>query len=70
MKIPSLKEILDLPSGPEKAILLCADGLLTDGAHHKQWYLERILEALGVDLKQVWETMQADGYDLEEGIAP
>ena len=38
-------------------------GLRTDGAHHKQWYLERLADLLGLDLDPL-----RDGF--EEGIAP
>jgi hypothetical protein len=38
-------------------------GLRTDGAHHKQWYLEQIALLLGHLLDPV-----RDGYD--PGIAP
>ena len=49
---------------------LCLKGLYTDGAHHKQWYLEEILraatseETLGI-LKYVKEM-----GDWEDGVAP
>ena len=33
----------------EKVKDLAIDGLFTDGAHHKQWYLEQILETLGIN---------------------
>jgi hypothetical protein len=46
-----------------KAISLATDGLLTDGDHHKQWFLEEILKALDVDL------LKKD-CGWEEGIAP
>lgn len=46
---------------------LCFEGLQTDGAHHKQWYLEQILKrVLG---PEKYETLK-DSYDWEEGIAP
>lgn len=32
---------------------LIVDGLLTDGGHHKQWYLEKILEKLGFNVEQL-----------------
>lgn len=38
---------------------LLEDAVCTDGAHHKQWYLEQIAEALNIDLPE-----------HEEGIAP
>jgi hypothetical protein len=31
----------------ERMADLARDGLQTDGGHHKQWYLEQILEACG-----------------------
>jgi hypothetical protein len=37
--------------------------LRTDGAHHKQWYLERLADLLGLNLDPL-----RDGY--EPGIAP
>jgi 5'-deoxynucleotidase YfbR-like HD superfamily hydrolase len=40
---------------------LLAEALLTDGAHHKQWYLEKIAEVFVVDL---------GGLDYPRGIAP
>ncbi len=47
----------------KKAASLALEGLETDGEHHKQWYLERILEQLSID-KSLWP----DSYT--EGIAP
>lgn len=44
---------------------LASEGLKTDGAHHKQWYIERIFEAIGGDLADLWE-----GVDWDEGSAP
>lgn len=46
-----LKQIIDL----------CVKGLTTDGAHHKQWYLEEILKTLGPNTEKlnpnesIWE---------------
>ncbi len=54
----------------EKVKELCIDGLLEDGAHHKQWYLERILEAAGFDLREICHECAAKGYIWEGGIAP
>lgn len=46
---------------------ICLNGLMTDGSHHKQWYLEKIL--LLVDPE--FGTRPADKlYELEKGIAP
>ena len=49
---------------------LAINGLLTDGAHHKQWYLEEILKAIEVDLLELRKELQEDDYSWEEGIAP
>ena len=41
------------------------NGLITDGAHHKQWYLERALQLLaGDDFYKDAETE----FEWEEGI--
>jgi len=50
---------------------LCVEGLNTDGAHHKQWYLEEILKVLGYnpkDLKTEYEIFCDISW--EEGIPP
>ena len=49
----------------EKATAIAVDGLITDGGHHKQWYLEQILIALGVNMDELRDTL-----DWDEGIAP
>ena len=49
---------------------LCIGGLLTDGGHHKQWYLEEILKTLGFDLIKLREELIAEDYDWEDGISP
>jgi len=41
---------------------------MTDGAHHKQWYLERILELLAPKNEDIEKTRDKLGW--EEGIAP
>jgi hypothetical protein len=64
------EQIEALPDGPEKAALLAVNGLMTDGGHHKQWFLARILEALGVSVPDVRESLNAMGYDFDDGIAP
>lgn len=43
---------------------LVKEGLETDGGHHKQWYLEQIALALGVD--SIW----IEEHEGEKGIAP
>lgn len=42
----------------EIAALLC-DAVQTDGAHHKQWFLEQIAAKLGIELPE-----------HDEGISP
>lgn len=49
---------------------LAINGLLTDGSHHKQWYLEEILKALGYDINDIKKKLIKKGYDWDEGIAP
>lgn len=65
-----LETIEALSNGANKAALLAVNGLMTDGGHHKQWYLCRVLEALGVDVSDIRESMNAMGYDFDDGIAP
>lgn len=66
----TLSATILMPPGTTKAIGLCVYGLLTDGAHHKQWVLEQVLVALGVDLSELRSELQRDGYDWEGSIAP
>ncbi len=40
---------------------LIIEGLMTDGEHHKQWYLEQVLLRLGIDVTEL-------GH--EPGVAP
>lgn len=63
-------EIEAMPPGVEKAVQLVVCGLLTDGAHHKQWFLEQILIALGENVNKVRKTLRANDYDWDEGIPP
>lgn len=44
-----------------RVVELAGAGLTTDGAHHKQWFLEQILETLGYP---------THGIPHEDGIAP
>ena len=46
----------------QQVINLIQQGLMTDGAHHKQWYLEEILKRMNV--------RNAEIPDHEDGIAP
>jgi hypothetical protein len=54
----------------QKAIDLLIDSLITDGTRHKQWYTERVLEVLGVNLTKLKDDLNVDDYDWEPGIAP
>ncbi len=49
---------------------LLVDALLTNEAHHKQYYLVLILEALGFNLREIREELEIGGYSFEDGIAP
>lgn len=49
---------------------LVLDALFTDGAHHKQWYLEKILETMDYDVKKLKEDLSDRGYEWDDGIAP
>lgn len=49
---------------------LAIKGLLTDDGHHKQWYIEKILEEIGYDIKEIWEELKNEDYDWDEGIPP
>jgi len=49
---------------------LCVEGLMTDGSHHKQWFFEQILEALGFDLNEIRAELLREGYEIEVGIIP
>lgn len=51
----------------EDALVLAFKGLTTDGAHHKQWYLEQIVRELGLSPE---EFTARTGRTWEPGIAP
>jgi hypothetical protein len=53
-----------------EARLLALRGLLDDGIHHKQWFLERIAETLGIDLAGFRSELRKVGRDFKPGIAP
>ncbi len=69
----TIKEFLDMevgelvkqPLSTEKVLALAICGLHFDGAHHKQWFLERIIDALGSDSAEAYEY-----GDWEDGVAP
>lgn len=63
------------PELSDKIEDLAVDGLLVDGGHHKQWYLEQILKVLGVDLALLRAKLRTpdqngDFYEWQDGIAP
>ena len=53
-----------------KASHLAIEGLRTDGGHHKQWYLEQILAALGWDMEEFFEDEIEINPFYRKGIAP
>lgn len=62
------EEIAAMPPGVERAVQYAVCGLLTDGAHHKQWCLEEVLKSLGEDPRKIAASLP--DYSFEEGIAP
>jgi hypothetical protein len=57
----------------QKALDFIADAVHTDGAHHLQWYLDQIAQALAGPQYEVWRDGLADrneGVDYDAGIAP
>lgn len=51
---------------PKNLIDTILEALTTDGAHHKQWFLEEILRTVA---KEQFNDIK-DKYNWEEGIAP
>ena len=51
----------------DKIVKLIIEGLMTDGAHHKQWYLEEAFRALCED-KYVNEAK--DEFQWKQGTPP
>ena len=49
---------------------LIVDGLLIDGGHHKQYYLEKLLGYFENDIEGLKKELELDGYVWESGIAP
>lgn len=49
---------------------IIVEALETDGSHHKQWYLEQLLFALGFDANEIKDKEKISGYDWDEGTAP
>lgn len=53
----------------------CISGLITDGGHHKQWFLEEVIKMLGYNLDKIKKeestpNKNGDWYEWEDGIAP
>lgn len=65
--IPRIYGIID---HKERIKELAIDGLLTDERHHKQWYLEKILEEIGYDIEKVRKELIKEDYDWTKGIPP
>lgn len=70
----TIVELLEQPAGIEKAKELAIRGLINREPHHKQWYIEQVLIALGVNLDELYQELIKDG-DIDEaediqGIAP
>lgn len=54
-----------------RAALLASEGILTDGGHHKQWYLNEILKALIPTKAERGQILQYSAdYMGAEGVAP
>lgn len=73
----NITEILSMPNGIEKARELAICALLNTEVHHKQWYIERTLEALGVNLNKLQKEIEQEEPDdgnedwpWKMGIAP
>ena len=49
---------------------LLTDALITDGAHHKQWYIEESLRKMGVNLEKLRKELKKENYAWEKGIPP
>jgi len=49
----------------DKIIKLLVDGLQTDGAHHKQWYLNEVLTLIDEE-----SAKEVEGWTGDAGIAP
>lgn len=47
--------------------IIVKDALFTDGAHHKQWYLAKILKMIE---PKTYKYLKETGAGLDTGIAP
>jgi hypothetical protein len=67
----SWKDVSAMLPGTEKAIQIVVYGLMVDEGHHKQWFLEQALIALGVEPDEPRQALELAGYGVwEPGIAP
>lgn len=55
----------EISENKEQIIELLKEGLWTDGAHHKQWYLYEVLELIDPKIAKDIERLTGD-----KGIAP
>ncbi len=68
----NISQVLNMSDGIEKAKELAIRGLVNREMHHKQWYIEEVLKALGTDLDELYQEL-TDSGDIDEdarGIAP
>lgn len=54
----------------EKIRELVKEALYTDGAHHKQWYLEEIGKLVGINLDELRVDMAEEYGEWEPGKPP
>ncbi len=62
-----IANVLDMPNGVEKATELAIRGFIHSEYHHKQWYLEQVLLALGVNLDDLRQELMDDGECDDNG---
>ena len=66
-----IDEVEAMDPGTEKAIQLTVSALMEQEEHHKRWWLEGVLRALGVDPEEPKRQLDGLGYETwEPGIAP
>ena len=49
---------------------LALRGLLASDDGQKQWYIEQIAQAVGIDLEAFRAELETDGRKIERGVAP
>ena len=68
MKLPierDISEKSDMTDLRDEVENLLIDGLITDGAHHKQYYLERVFRSL---FKGEYVDQEKEKFQWEDGI--